>query len=736
MARDSSHRTHPGRRAALRLGAGATLWPVAARTGAAQAQPRGIAVAPGLPCPGDQDGIVSLLLEGSGAAAAGTVVSFGQALRPGDLPQGAALTARTAAGRPLPVQTDVTTRHPDGSARFAVVSLAAPGLRVGERLGVVLGRGAPPGEAPLDVLAAGAGRSAVVEITPSGDGVPWRADLLLRMLDAVVLRTPGAVWQWGPLAMQARVHLSVPRTALGPGAAEMRLVADLALRSDGTLWCAVWLRNDIAMSTAGGTARYAMRLLVDGRPVLEAREVRHLQYQGWGRTRLVARDGRAVVPPLVRHDARYLGEIGAVPRYDIAVGVEEPVLAGLAAAAARQDWAPPFAPRGVTQYMPRVGGRPDIGPTTAWQAMWLVSGDARAAAFALGQAEAAGAVPWHFWDAANGTWLTTDAYPGLWTDGPGGPGRPGDPRSGGLTQRVPGFDVSGWLPDPAHQPDLSTVPYLLTGERWILDNLQAQAAAAIMSSRPERRQHGAGLVVDTGDVQAAAWNLRQVGNAAWLSPDGSAEKAYFERIARTNWDWLVARIPEWSARQGEAHGWIPADGGAEREVPGMIRPWSQDAFASIAVLSALRGNDRARVVLEWMSNFLIGRFTSEREGFRQSLGAAHMLAASPPRDLRALFTTWAKMGEENDRRGLGSVEWDNAACNRLALASLAGIATVLPSSAAGRLFADLSRRGLPGTAVQDYRRDPSGSVVPPGVSRAAAGERRAGPHCTPSRPPA
>jgi hypothetical protein len=552
------------------------------------------------------------------------------------------------------------------------------------------------------------------------------------MLDAVVLRTPGAVWQWGPLAMQARVHLPVPRTALGPGAAEMRLVADLALRSDGTLWCAAWLRNDIAMSPAGGTARYAMRLLVDGRPVLEAGEVRHLQYQGWGRTRLVARDGRAVVPPLVRHDARYLGEIGAVPRYDIAVGVEEPVLAGLAAAVAKQDWAPPFAPRGITRYMPRVGGRPDIGPTTAWQAIWLVSGDARAAAFAVGQAEAAGAVPWHFWDAANGTWLNTDAYPRLWTSRPGGTGLPRDPRSGGLTQRVPGVDDSGWLPDPAHQPDLSTVPYLLTGERWILDNLQAQAAHAIMSSRPEHRQDGTGLVVDTGNVQAAAWNLRQVENAAWLSPDGSAEKAYFEKVARANWDWLVARLPEWTALQGEAHGWIPAAGGADRDVPGTMRPWSQDFFVGIAVLSALRGNDRALAVLDWMSNFQIGRFTSEREGFRQSLGAAHVIAASPPGNPRALFPTWAKMGEESDRRGLGRAEWDSATYNRLALASLAGIATVIPSSAAGRLFAELSRRGLPGTALQDYRRDPTGSVVPPGVSRAAAAE----PRCTPSRPPA
>jgi len=724
MSDDATALPSVSRRVAVRLAlaglAGVGAPPVSA-------QPRGVSVAPPLPCPGQGDGIVSLLLEGSGAPA-GTVVSFGQAFQLGDLPRGAALRAVTETGHPLAVQTDVTTRHPDGSARFAMVSLAAPGLRAGERLGVVLGRGDQTGEAPLDVVAAAAGRSAIVEITPSGEGLPWRADLLLRMLDAVVLRTPGAVWQWGPLAMQARVQLPVPGTAVGLGEGGIRLVADLALRSDGTLWCALWLRNDIAMSPAGGTARYAMRLLVDGRPVLEARDVRHLQYQAWGRTRLVAKGGRVITPPLVRHDAHYLAGIGAVPRYDLAVGVEETVLAGLASATARQDWAPPFAPRGVTQFMPRVGSRPDLGPITSWQAIWLVSGDARAAAFALGQAEAAGAVPWHFWDAANGTWLTVDAYPRLWTGSPDGLGRPGDPRSAGLTQRLPGLAASGWLPDPARQPDLLTVPYLLTGERWILDNLQAQAAYAILSTRPERRGGRAGIVVDTGDVEAAAWTLREIENAAWLSPDGSAERTYFERVARANWDWLVAQLPGWTERQGEAHGWIPAAGGAEREVPGTIRPWAQDCFAAIAVLSALRGNERAKAVLRWMSNFLLGRFRSERDGFRPSLGVAHLIAASPPGELQALFTTWARIGEESDRRGLGRPEWENAAYNRLALASLAGLATVFPGSEAGKLFLELSRRGLAGTRLEDYRRDPAGSIVPPGVSRAGAE-----PRCTPLR---
>jgi hypothetical protein len=621
------------------------------------------------------------------------------------------------------------TRHADGSARFAVVSLAAPALRGGERLGVILARAPSASAAPLDVVVAAAGRSAVVEIAPVGGGEPWRADLLLRLQDAVVLRGGDAPWLSGPLAVEGRVRLKVPASALGPDAAEMRLVADVALRADGTLRCSVWLRNDIAMTRNGGMAHYTMRLLLDGRPVLESGEVRQFQYQAWGRTRHVARGGSEVAVPFVRHDVRYLGEAGAVPRYDVAVGVDEGLLARMAAAVAHRDWQAPLHPRAITQYMPQTGGRGDIGAATFWQAAWLVSGDPRAAAHAIGQAEAAGAVPWHFWDEANDTWLNTDHYARLWTDPRGGTGRPGDARSGGLTQQRPGKDATGWTPDHAHQPDLSSVPYMLTGERWMLDNLQAQASAAIMGTFPESRVDGGAIVVNGQQVRASAWNLRQVENAAWLSPDGSAERAYFEEVSRQNWAWLLAQIPDWTAQQGEVHGWLP-----RLSNDGTLQPWQQDYFASITILAAQRGRAEAVQVLRWQSNFLLGRFRNEESGFKPGFGAGYTNAIAPPNNPRGapVFQTWARVAEATSGRNLVREEWANGNYNQLALATLAGMVTALPSQEAASLFAALSRKGLRGTAPADYRREPTFNVTPPGVSRAGSAE----PRCTPSRPPA
>jgi hypothetical protein len=216
------------------------------------------------------------VLDGSGAAA-GSIVTFGLAFAPGQVPRGAGLAARLAGQGPLPAQLDVVTRHRDGSARFGVVALAAPGLRRGEPA-VILFTASQTRPPPLDAPALLQARHAVMEVGPPG-GQPWRCDLL-----ALASRSPGTgqgVWQAGPLAVQSRVTQAVPPAALG-GITSMRLVADVTLQADGVLRVDAWLRNDIAMQRGGGRAQYDMRLLLDNRIALKAEGVSQPLYTGWG----------------------------------------------------------------------------------------------------------------------------------------------------------------------------------------------------------------------------------------------------------------------------------------------------------------------------------------------------------------------------------------------------------------------------------------------------------------------
>ncbi|MDO9713098.1 hypothetical protein [Paracraurococcus lichenis] len=679
-----------------------------------------------MPCaeaPGD---ILGLVLEGTGAPA-GAVTVFGQAFRPGDLPRDAGLAARGMDGSLLPVQCDVRTRHSDGSARFAVVALAAPALSLGQRTGVVLSlQQAAPAVAPLDLGAALAGRHAVAELTPEGGGEPWRVDLAEL---ARAGRGEGG-WQSGPLAVQVRLVLPVPPATVG-GATSLRLVADLATHADGTLWVDAWLRNDIAMRPGGGAATYAFRLLLDGQEVLSSGgPLRHWQYAGWGRLRGAAAGGGPAAVPLVRHDPAYLAETAAVARYDLTTGVAESLFQGMARLMADPDWERPLRPRGVTQYMGMTGGRPDLGLTTSWQAAWVITGAATAAAFCIGQAEAGGSVPWHFWDPAGGAhgrggWMDERRWPQLWTDARGGQ----PPR--GLMQHGGGPDeAGGWGPDSAHQPSLSYVPFLLTGRRALLDNLLAQASANVIGIWPALRSYDEtgpirGVnVVNAYQVRSSAWNIRDLDSAAWICPDDDPHQGYLRAVVAANWAWLRGRIPQWTAQQGELHGYRMGFGfGYDRL--GLLAPWQQDYFASATAAAARRGNADARAFLAWMGNFIVGRFRAEAQGFARHDGAAYVVAITPvppsqPPAPARIYTTWAQVGAAMRERDLSNGEgWAKSQGEyvRLALLSLAVTAEVLDSEEARQAYIWLAGAGAPSATLNAFAQSPEQNIVPRGMPR-------------------
>lgn len=671
--------------------------------------------APPMPCGGAEGDVLGLVLEGRGASA-GSIAVFGQVFRPGDVPAG--ITARLASGAPLAVQLDVKARHPDGSVRLAVIALACPALAAGVRAGVVLAQApaAPPWR--MEVTAALAGRQAVVGVRPLAGGRGWELDLLRSFAEAVA--TP--LWQAGPLAVAARVVAPVPPAVTG-GVTSLRVVADVALRADGTLWVDCWFRNDVAMRPGGGEAAYGARLVLDGREAIRADIPRQHQYTAWGREVTVARGGAVPAPAHLRHDAEYLADAGAIARYDLSTGVDEALLGRMAQAMATPGWQGPFGERGITRNMGQTGARADIGPATLPQAVWLITGDPRASAFAIGQAEAAGAIPWHFWDPGGGAsgaggWLDTDHWPRIWSDGRGGP------APGGLLQPIAAD--TGWAADCAHQPDLGFVPYLLTGRRAFLDEMQAQAAWCVVSQWPAAAARGSGRdrgigegvnVVRGNQVRGAAWSLRQLDNAAWASPEDDPNLPWLRHAVAGNWGWIRAQLRGWTLRQGDAHGWIPGEYGA----PGVLPPWQQDYFASTAANAARRGDEDARMVLGWMTNFLVGRFNAGPRGFAPHDGAAYLIAIQAPNG--EPLRSWTEIGAATRARGLSNGDgWSKTEGDygQLALQSLAAVADVLDSAEARAAYAALLAKAPPFTRPQDFMRDPIIHIVPRGDARSCA----------------
>jgi hypothetical protein len=655
--------------------------------------------------------IVGLSLQnaGSGALAAG-VTDLAQVFQAGDLPAGTGLVARVG-GVVVPVQLDVKTTHPDGSVKMALLSFERPMMAAGATVPVVLEKApVPAGQGVVDLASVSAQHSFVVELMPAGQP-KITVDVLAALRDALSKGT-ASLWQQGPLATEARVEIDLPGS--------MRLKFDVTAYRDGQISVDAIFANDQAMLATGGRVAYDVVARLDGREVIRE-SVDQFQYQTWLESASSggANGGQGLGSPSagwlnIRHDVAYLKDTGAIASYDLSIPVAPSLLESMGKAISAPGWSEPLATNGVEPYMPGVGGRADIGLTTQHNVVWLLTGDARAAAFALGQAETAGAVPWNFWDAANGTWLNTDTYPRLWTDERGGTGRPGDPLSGGLTQQVASRQDTGWAPDRAHQPDLSTVPYLLTGERWILDYVQVQAARTIMDTWPERRQDGTGLVVNNSDARTTAWNLRQVENAAWLSPDGSPEKAYFEKVVSINWNWLVSKLPEWTALQGEAHGWLLVS--MSGPVPGIMAPWQQDYFAGVAIISAKRGNDQALTVLDWMSNFLLGRFNAEDQGFLLRDGVTYNIAVADP-TTGVLFKTWEEIGAATIARGMSNLrysEWGGE-YTMLGLATLAGLHELTGDTAYAETYRAILATKHWGTDEAAYSNLPGYGVTIPDI---------------------
>lgn len=647
---------------------------------------------------------------GSGPLPFGIATS-GQAFARGELPAGSSLYA-TIGGAAANVQLDVKTTYEDGSVKFGVLAVERPALAAGQTVDVVLAAG--PRAAPMpsvDYLAGLAAHRFNVALTGT-DGVTHNINVLEALRDALADGT-ATWWMKGPLVGQARVEVLVDSS--------LRTVFDVSVYKDGEITVRQQINNDLSLGEVGGRATYDVTLKLDGQEASTQR-VDQGQYQNWhndfssNASNGGLGHGDASGGWLnIRTDIGHLQAANIIADYDLTVRVDEALLVAWGKSADAFGWNDALSSHEVTQYMPGTGGRADIGFTTEANAAWLMSGDVRAATFAMGQAEAAGAVPWHFWDPRVGMFLNINDYPNIWTDGRGGTGSSGDPNSGGLSQ--PPDDLTGWSLDSAHQPDLSFVPYLLTGQRWILDNLNAQAAWNVIGQYPPVRGETDDLVVLENQVRGAAWSLRQIDESAWASPDGTPEKAYFTSVSDHNWSWLVAQIPRWTAEQGEVHGWVPGVYGT----PGAMPPWQQDYFASTAIAAANRGNAAARTFLEWQSNFLIGRFTHAADGFAKHDGVAYLIANTDP-STGVPYTTWAELGAATVARGFSNGDgWSQSQGDyaQLGLATLAGLAEILGSRAAADAYYTLLDDMPPYTTAGDFARDPTFAVAPPDLGGSA-----------------
>ncbi len=667
-------------------------------TAQAQTQPRPapsppmprIVTLPPVPQPAGPADIVGVRMEATGPIRR-QIVTFGQVFARGQVPRGSAVVAH-AGDAALPTQLDIKTTHPDGSARMGVVSIhtAAPA-------DIMLRRVPTPPRGALVNLGELHGRyDARVRITVHGTGEPLRHDFdLASLLEKALVTGQVSFWLHGPLVTEGRIEM--------PVIGSMRLVADIRAFADGAVMTDIQFNNDIAYPGDGGELLYDATIIANGKTVLHEQDIRHYRYQTWHR------EVWSGPPPAVNvvRDPRALARAGAIYNYDIAAGVNADLLARWAGEMNRGAGFGILGNAGLAKYMPTTGGRSDIGPTTQANTVWLMTQHPDAERFALAQADAAGSVPWHFYDRTTRTYVSAVQHPKLWIDGRGG-------RWGtvGLPQ-LPDSEKNGWSVDSAHQPDLSYVPYILTGSRYRYDQLEAQATFSILYIPPGNRGEDKAITVPhIAQVRGSAWTYRAVDHAAFIAPDNAPLREYFQASVRNSIGFLRAEMDMRTI--GETYGTVT---GAKYYNPDgtlAVAPWQQDFIATVLSLSALRGVDGARDVAAWMANFVAGRFVSEAKGFRPNNGIAFdiiVAVGNPP----VPYPTWREVEAINIPRGFAKDGTELAHTDqnimRIARGTMAALVNATGRPEAAKAFAWTSAN-LPGATAAMFLADPSWNIVP------------------------
>jgi hypothetical protein len=270
---------------------------------------------------------------------------------------------------------------------------------------------------------------------------------------------------------------------------------------------------------------------------------------------------------------------------------------------------------GINAYMPQTGERPDIGIVTEAQAEYICTSRETALERLRAQAEAAGTMPWHIRDEVTNMPLNLYTYPGAtWysstTNG---------------TPYVKDTKTPITL-DSAHQPALSYVPYLLTGDPYHLEDLQFQANWNLGTIVREYR-------FTIPQSRTFAWNLRSLAQSAritpatvpsWLLPrqywiDFLGEyRRFFEA------DYVNSQSPERAIFRATREIANSADEGPTAPKATWVDPWGDEFVAVILGWVVAMGFTEWQKSFDWKISSTIAR-TNRTSGWKRAHATPYRL---------------------------------------------------------------------------------------------------------------
>ncbi|MCL4795882.1 MAG: hypothetical protein KJZ84_15080 [Bryobacteraceae bacterium] len=283
--------------------------------------------------------------------------------------------------------------------------------------------------------------------------------------------------------------------------------------------------------------------------------------------------GQAPAPLRIDHNLPYLIHSRVVPNFDTSFELrQEPIVNTLKRyEASTKD--EPFGSGLWQPFMPATGGRPDIAILPGYYVWYLYSWNAELQDVVEGLAAVSGHVPIHLRESpgserefdpytkapAAGRVVSIDARPSFFLLGQAPYTRP-ETAAADRAARVGPIGRNGWTPDDSHQPGMVYLPYALSGDWYLLEELHFWSAhnLAMGNSAACNYCRWGPLGYVFSQPRGEAWVLRTLAHAIAMTPGDLPEYPYFYSKLRNN-----IAIREGILNLTEGHFYEPAAGCAE-----------------------------------------------------------------------------------------------------------------------------------------------------------------------------